>query len=241
MATPIDYDRGIKCGNGHRHATVAEVKACFGIAATGTPAPTSTAPAVAPSPPQPTPTDHTKVCGAWHDTPVEVQVCVAVRKQWGLADVGDQTPAPPAPIAAQAYVNAVQPGVQAHTQQAAPAVEKEPWFDELQVPVARYAVMTAGGLKFIKVRENTQPKYRRYRKVILMSSDNEVFIKDWREKKALLEQVIKQGFDFSKKLYGKHIGECGECGRTLTSEWRDIGIGPDCYQKLYGKGASPFK
>lgn len=32
--------------------------------------------------------------------------------------------------------------------------------------------------------------------------------------------------------YGQEIGNCGVCGRTLTSEWRNMGVGPVCYEKL---------
>lgn len=31
--------------------------------------------------------------------------------------------------------------------------------------------------------------------------------------------------------YGQLIGSCGRCGRTLTSEYRELGIGPICIDK----------
>lgn len=32
-------------------------------------------------------------------------------------------------------------------------------------------------------------------------------------------------------LYGQELGRCGRCGRTLTSEYRELGIGPVCIDK----------
>jgi hypothetical protein len=32
-------------------------------------------------------------------------------------------------------------------------------------------------------------------------------------------------------LYGQELGRCGRCGRTLTSEYRQLGIGPVCIDK----------
>lgn len=32
-------------------------------------------------------------------------------------------------------------------------------------------------------------------------------------------------------FYGQHIGVCGRCGRTLTSSWKEVGLGPVCSQK----------
>ena len=33
-------------------------------------------------------------------------------------------------------------------------------------------------------------------------------------------------------LYGMELGVCGRCGKTLTSEWRELGIGPVCAKKV---------
>lgn len=35
----------------------------------------------------------------------------------------------------------------------------------------------------------------------------------------------------ASKLYGQKLGKCGRCGRTLTSKWADVGIGPVCVTK----------
>ena len=34
-------------------------------------------------------------------------------------------------------------------------------------------------------------------------------------------------------LYGQELGVCGKCGKTLTSEYRKLGIGPVCINKAW--------
>jgi hypothetical protein len=35
----------------------------------------------------------------------------------------------------------------------------------------------------------------------------------------------------ASKRFGREVGCCGRCGRSLTSEWRKIGVGPVCSSK----------
>ena len=63
-----------------------------------------------------------------------------------------------------------------------PVPQSEPpansWIDELTVPVGRYAVENKEGeLRFYIVKENTHPRFKRYRKVLVQAGDNEHFIK----------------------------------------------------------------
>ena len=46
-----------------------------------------------------------------------------------------------------------------------------------------------------------------------------------------LKKILENPLE-ATKLYGREIGECGICGKTLTSEWREVGIGPVCAEKV---------
>ena len=49
-----------------------------------------------------------------------------------------------------------------------------------------------------------------------------------------METIIKNPLE-SLKLYGKTIGKCGVCGRTLTNAVsRELGIGPECLKNVGG-------
>lgn len=52
---------------------------------------------------------------------------------------------------------------------------------------------------------------------------------------AIAEKVVAairaNGAEESGRLYGREIGQCCRCGRTLTSQWRKEGIGPECSKK----------
>jgi hypothetical protein len=54
---------------------------------------------------------------------------------------------------------------------------------------------------------------------------------------AIAEKVVAgiraNGLEESGRLYGREIGQCCKCGRTLTSQWRKEGIGPECSKKGY--------
>lgn len=109
----------------------------------------------------------------------------------------------------------------------APAVAQAP---AVEVPAGRYAVPTeAGHLAFYEVwvaRSNG------YRGVSLQVSD------DFRPmsraaSKAILAKIAEIGALECSKEYGKKIGECGRCYRTLTNpDSIARGIGPICAGKF---------
>lgn len=43
--------------------------------------------------------------------------------------------------------------------------------------------------------------------------------------------VTYNGREAAERCYGNEIGQCGRCGKTLTSEYRKLGIGPECIKK----------
>jgi hypothetical protein len=51
----------------------------------------------------------------------------------------------------------------------------------------------------------------------------------------MLQKILDAGIEQASMRYGRELGECGVCGRTLTNEdSRQMGIGPVCRAKLAG-------
>ncbi|URM86140.1 hypothetical protein SEA_BIGGITYBASS_40 [Gordonia phage BiggityBass] len=101
-----------------------------------------------------------------------------------------------------------------------------------QVPAGRYAIETGEGaaneLAFYKVDRPTDGKWAGRVFVKLMRSDEEVRL-SWGTTKAVLAKIAEAGAEDASKRYGREIGECGVCGRTLTNDdSRALGIGPKC-------------
>lgn len=64
-----------------------------------------------------------------------------------------------------------------------------------------------------------------------MASDEQYPVRNRQEREGILSRI---GADVKGAMlrYGKELGKCGHCGKTLTSEWRLEGIGPICSQKV---------
>ncbi len=125
----------------------------------------------------------------------------------------------PAPVdrAAQAIADA-----QAH-------IDRHP---ELIVPAGRYAIRgTDGEVKFYVIdhgKPGTQWEGRVF--VSAQASDELHPIRNHSTRVGILAGISVDVMA-ARKLYGQELGVCGDCGRTLTSEWRKVGIGPKCSQK----------
>ncbi|WAB09218.1 hypothetical protein SEA_LITTLEMUNCHKIN_42 [Gordonia phage LittleMunchkin] len=105
-----------------------------------------------------------------------------------------------------------------------------------EVPAGRYAVATedgaVNGLAFYKVDRPTEGKWAGRVFVKLMRSDEEVRL-SWTATQAVLAKIAEAGAEEASKAYGREIGECGVCGRTLTNDdSRAAGIGPKCAEKF---------
>lgn len=89
-------------------------------------------------------------------------------------------------------------------------------------PDGRYAVDNAEGLlRFYLCREG---------KVFVMASNTEHRIPD-NAAKTIIEKIAIDP-ELASRTYGREIGDCGRCGRTLTNEVsRAAGIGPICASK----------
>lgn len=93
----------------------------------------------------------------------------------------------------------------------------------------RYALRDAvdGTVKFYRVKRGRKTGYFF---VDVQASDETYSIKSIAHKNAIL-RAIAQDPRSALALYGQEIGSCGRCGRTLTSEYRKLGIGPVCIDK----------
>lgn len=100
--------------------------------------------------------------------------------------------------------------------------------DTDNVPAGRYAVENADGdLRFYKVDRPTEGRWAGYVFVNVLASDDEYPVRG-RAKTSILTAIAADPAAASAR-YGREIGACGLCGRTLTDEEsRARGIGPVC-------------
>lgn len=101
------------------------------------------------------------------------------------------------------------------------------------VPTGRYAlvwneVSQGRVVKFYKINRPTEGKWAGYIFVDAQASDEFYPVKN-KDSKADIMNRIAADPKAAAELYGKELGSCGICGRTLTDETsRAIGIGPVC-------------
>ena len=100
------------------------------------------------------------------------------------------------------------------------------------VAAGRYAVEgTDGVLRFYRVDKPTEGKWAGYTFVKIYASDNTYPVKG-AGRAAVLAEIAKDP-RAAMLRYGREIGACGHCGRTLTNEdSRAKGIGPVCAQGM---------
>jgi hypothetical protein len=103
------------------------------------------------------------------------------------------------------------------------------------VPDGRYALSTPdasnGSISFYRVSTGRPTgRYAGIRFVTRISSDDELRLA--RQEQSRILSLISEDPQTARALYGQEIGRCGMCNRTLTSEYRTLGIGPECSKKL---------
>jgi hypothetical protein len=101
------------------------------------------------------------------------------------------------------------------------------------VPAGRYAVVDPMDdvLKFYHVDKPTEGKWAGYTFLNVRASDERYPIKNTEHKKSIMTEISKNPAEASMR-YGRELGKCGICGRTLTDEQsRARGIGPICAAK----------
>jgi len=92
----------------------------------------------------------------------------------------------------------------------------------------RYALRDGeGNVSFYRVKRGRKPGIFF---VDVQASDDLFPIRNSRTRHSILS-TIAQDPRAALALYGQEIGECGRCGRVLTSEYRQLGIGPVCIDK----------
>lgn len=102
------------------------------------------------------------------------------------------------------------------------------------VPEGRYAVQDPydGVLKFYKVNRPTEGRWAGRVFIDVRASDEHHPIRD-ATKRAEIMRVIELDPKEAMLRYGRELGSCGHCGRTLTNELsREIGIGPICRGRM---------
>lgn len=99
------------------------------------------------------------------------------------------------------------------------------------VPVGRYAVVLYDELVFVKVDRPVEGQWAGRTFVTQQVSDDFMRVSRSRQD-AMLDQIRSDGFEKAMTRYGRYLGVCGDCGKTLTNaESREEGIGPVCRSK----------
>jgi hypothetical protein len=131
-----------------------------------------------------------------------------------------------------------------------------PATDMPDVPAGRYAVWTnewhaevdgngntvnadistgymTHSIKFYVVDRPLEGRWAGRTFVSVQASDEKHPVRNARDRVRVLDAIVAAGIKESMLLYGKEIGKCGHCGRTLTNdESRAAGIGPVCAGKM---------
>ena len=119
-----------------------------------------------------------------------------------------------------------------HQRASEESVRKDPEvFDQFpDVPAGRYAVENEESiLRFYSVDRPDKGKWAGYVFVSVWASDERHPIRGNAAKKAILDKIVEAGPKEAAERFGREIGACAVCGRTLTDPVsREIGIGPVC-------------
>jgi len=102
--------------------------------------------------------------------------------------------------------------------------------DAVDVPAGRYAIEVDGVVKFYRVDRPTEGRWAGYTFVKVQASDDLHPVRGTAAQ-GILKAIAVDPREASLR-YGREIGSCGVCGRTLTDEdSRNAGIGPVCASK----------
>lgn len=174
-------------------------------------------------------------CKGYHLTIGEVRVCATARGVFGSNARTTQTPSQvhtaPA-VAAQAHVAPVA----ARPDQTDASTYAKLRIVEALIPDGRYALTVPGTdtIKFYVLSTGKRnSRYPGLRFLKAQASDFYHKIPNAETRLDILRKIIQAGVEESALLYGQKIGQCCRCGRKLTSEWRERGIGPECVKKAW--------
>lgn len=115
-----------------------------------------------------------------------------------------------------------------------PRPASQPHRTRVEVPEGRYAVDgDDGNLKFYHVDRPTEGRWAGYVFVKVQAGDEYHGVKSRAARETVLAKIAEAGIEAAMLRYGREIGKCGHCGRTLTNpESREAGIGPICRGKM---------
>ena len=107
--------------------------------------------------------------------------------------------------------------------------------DALDMPTVadgRYAVHMDGKLRFFRVNTPAEGRWSGFTFINEHLGDRKASIRNRAEKLAVLTAISNDSEALAR--FGKELGICGVCGRTLTDEEsRELGIGPICRNKMF--------
>lgn len=99
------------------------------------------------------------------------------------------------------------------------------------VPAGYYAIEADGTTKFYRVDRPTEGRWAGRTFVKVQASDEFYIVRGRAVEEILL--TIAMDTKAAMALYGRRLGRCGVCNRTLTDETsRALGIGPVCREKF---------
>ena len=102
-----------------------------------------------------------------------------------------------------------------------------------RVAEGRYALDVDGVVKFYRVEHGRAgSKWDGCTFLSAQASDELHPIRNRQHREAILALIAADETEALAR-YGREVGKCGRCGRTLTSEWRQRGIGPVCAAKAW--------
>jgi hypothetical protein len=100
------------------------------------------------------------------------------------------------------------------------------------VPAGRYALEVDGGVKFYLVDRPTEGRWAGRTFVSVQASDDKYPVRNPESRNDILAAIAVNPKEAMLR-YGRELGHCGHCGRTLTNdESRERGIGPVCAAKM---------
>lgn len=125
----------------------------------------------------------------------------------------------------------------ANDRQASPPAHYGKGGRPLPFPPGRYAILVQGPdgekvTKFYKVDAPTEGSWAGHVFVKVQASDDLHPVRNREERTRIIDEISKDARQAMLR-YGRELGKCGHCGRTLTDEEsRAYGIGPVCRSKV---------
>jgi hypothetical protein len=102
--------------------------------------------------------------------------------------------------------------------------------DAQGVRAGRYALVHTDGIKFYRITEG-KGRWAGRTFIEAQASDDHYPIRNAEARQTILAAIAENPLE-AEQRYGRELGHCSRCGRTLTDETsRAYGIGPDCRSK----------